>query len=68
MPFNTLDMDGRAFRCGARLMHRKSNTLNEDAMIAAIAVVHKLTVVTRDTQDFESLGVLVLDPFASGPA
>jgi predicted nucleic acid-binding protein len=44
--FNILPMDGPAFRCRARLMHRRSDTLYEDAMIAAIATVHQLTVVT----------------------
>ena len=46
--FNFLSMDGRAFRCWAQLMHRQSDTLYEDAMIAAIAKVHHLTVVTRN--------------------
>ncbi|MCX5943746.1 MAG: type II toxin-antitoxin system VapC family toxin, partial [Cyanobacteria bacterium] len=41
--FNILSMDGRAFRCWAQLMHRQSDTLYEDAMIAAIAKVHHLT-------------------------
>lgn len=34
--YNVLAMDGPAFRCWAKLMHRKSDTLYEDAMIAAI--------------------------------
>lgn len=32
-------------------------------MIAAIARVHQLTVVTRNTADFASLGVTLLNPF-----
>ncbi|MCB1588154.1 MAG: type II toxin-antitoxin system VapC family toxin [Xanthomonadales bacterium] len=60
---NIIPMDGRIFRRWARLMHRQSNTLNEDAMIAATALVHGLTVVTRNTRDFEVLGVDVLNPF-----
>jgi hypothetical protein len=61
-----LPMDGTAFRAWARLMHRRSNTLYEDAMIAATADVHRLTVVTRNVADFKALGVPVLNPFA-GP-
>lgn len=59
-----LAMDGPAFRCWARLMHRQSNTLYEDAMIAAIARVHDLTVVTRNMADFRSFGVKLVDPFS----
>ena len=35
-----------------------------DALIAATARVHGLTVVTRNVKDFELAGVQVLDPFA----
>lgn len=34
-----------------------------DALIAATAVVHGLTVVTRNTTDFERCGVKCLDPW-----
>ena len=34
-----------------------------DKQIAAIALVNDLTVVTRNTVDFESTGVRVLNPF-----
>lgn len=63
--YSVLDVDAAAFREWARLMHRQSNTLNQDAMIAAVAIVHRLTVVTRNVRDFNQLGVQVLDPFAS---
>lgn len=63
--FNILNMDGSAFRRWAQLMHRQSNTLYEDAMIAAIAKVHQLTVVTRNVGDFRSFDVPLLNPFAS---
>jgi predicted nucleic acid-binding protein len=43
----------RAFRSWARLMHRRTDALIEDAMIAATAAVHDLTVVTRNTRDFK---------------
>jgi toxin FitB len=58
-------MDARAFRVWARLMHKTSNTLYEDAMIAATAKVHKLTVVTRNVSDFKNFGVTVLNPFVA---
>lgn len=35
-----------------------------DGLIAATARVHGMTVVTRNTKDFELAGVQVLDPFA----
>jgi predicted nucleic acid-binding protein len=35
-----------------------------DGMIAATALTHDLTVVTRNTRDFERAGARVLDPFA----
>jgi len=61
--YKVLPMDGDAFRMWAKLIHRKSDTLNEDAMIAAIARIHRLTVVTRNVGDFSSFGVSVLNPF-----
>lgn len=61
--YNVLSMDGKIFRTWARLMHRRSNTLYEDAMIAATAQVHGLTVVTRNTADFSGFGVPLLNPF-----
>lgn len=61
--YKVLPMDGPAFRLWASLIHRKSDTLNEDAMIAAVARVHRLTVVTRNVGDFATFGVTVLDPF-----
>ncbi len=62
--YNVLPMDAATFRAWARLMHRKSDTLYEDAMIAATAQVHGLTVVTRNVADFQALGFEVFNPFA----
>jgi predicted nucleic acid-binding protein len=64
--FNILTMDGPAFRCWAQLMHRQSDTLYEDAMIAAIARLHQLTVVTRNLADFSRFDVPLLNPFKVG--
>jgi predicted nucleic acid-binding protein len=58
-----LPMDAQCFREWARLMSGKSDTLVEDAMIAATARVHGLTVATRKERDFAALGVTLLNPF-----
>jgi hypothetical protein len=44
-------------------MHRRSDDLLVDALIAATAIVHHLVVVTRNVRDFTPLGVATLDPF-----
>ena len=61
--WNVLAMDARAFRQWARLLHRRSDGLLEDAMIAATAQVHNLTIVTRNVRDFDRLGVPTFNPF-----
>lgn len=61
--YNVLPMDAQAFRVWAQLMHRQSDTVVEDAMIAATAKVHGLTVVTRNVADFKAFGVPLLNPF-----
>ena len=62
--WNVLPMDASVFRHWARLMHGRRDDLIEDAMIAATAHVHGLTVVTRNIRDFVPFGVPTLDPFA----
>ena len=64
--YGVVPMDAATFREWARLKHRKSPTLIEDAMIAATAAVHRLIVVTRNVRDFKEFGVPLLNPFDSG--
>jgi len=63
--YNVLPMDAAVFRRWAQLTHRRSDTLIEDAMIAATALIHNLTVATRNVADFEALGLAPYNPFGS---
>src|SRR4051812_42748376 len=55
-----------AQRC-ARL-HVPDPPAERDALIAATAMVHGLTVVTRNVVDFEPTGVALMNPWAAGIA
>jgi toxin FitB len=63
--YNILVMDASAFRLWARLMHRQPDHHIEDAMIAATAVVHGLTVATRNIRDYKRFGIKTFDPFST---
>jgi len=62
----TLAVDAAvALRC-ARL-HVPDPCAERNALIAATALVHGLTVVTRNTADFAATGAALLDPWQSLP-
>ena len=50
-----------ARRCAA--LHVPDRRPDRDAFIAATALVHDMTVVTRNTADFEGTGAKLLDPW-----
>jgi len=57
-----LPIDDRvATRCAA--LHIPNRKPDRDAFIAATALVHGMTVVTRNEKDFTATGVAVLNPW-----
>jgi len=62
--YNILPMDAAIFRLWAKWMHGQPDSVYEDAMIAATAAVHGLTVVTRNVRDFAGFDVRLFNPFA----
>lgn len=60
---HVLPMDAGIFMLWAKLMHSQSNTVREDAMIAATAISQELTVVTRNVKDFKRFKVKLINPF-----
>ena len=57
-----LPVDAAVARCCARL-HVPDPKGERDALIAATALVHGLTVVTRNTDDFAPMRVPLLNPW-----
>lgn len=58
-----LPMDSNCFREWARLTAEHPAQLLEDAMIAATARVHGLSVATRNERDFARLRCQLVNPF-----
>lgn len=54
-----------ALRCAK--LHVPDPRPMRDALIAATALVHRMTVVTRNVRDFEPMGVEVLNPWEWRP-
>jgi len=61
--YNIIPLSAKIFRRWGKIMHRQSDTILEDALIAATAIENNLTVVTRDEKDFKRFKVNVLNPF-----
>ncbi len=59
-----LAVDTAVAQCCARL-HVPHPRADRDALIAATALVHSMTVVTRNVADFESAGVILYNPWAA---
>jgi hypothetical protein len=55
-----------ALRCAA--LHVPDPRPERDALIAATALVHGMTLVSRNVADFQSMGVPLFDPWAATPA
>ncbi|PHM52151.1 twitching motility protein PilT [Xenorhabdus hominickii] len=60
----TLPVDTAVAQRCARL-HVPDRCSERDALIAATALVHGMTVVTRNVADFQSSGVTILNPWES---
>lgn len=60
----TLPIDTTVAQRCARL-HIPDKRGERDALIAATALVHGMTVVTRNVADFQSTGVTILNPWES---
>ncbi len=61
--FQVLPANTAVYRRWAQITHRKPQYHLQDAMIAATALVHGLTVVTRNTKDFKPFNVKLFNPF-----
>lgn len=59
-----LPVDTQVARQCAQL-HVPDRRAERDALIAATALIHRMTVVTRDITDFEPMKVRLLDPWSA---
>lgn len=61
--FPVLPASAAVLRVWAQLMQKRPRPLASDAIVAATALHHGLTVATRQTATFAAFGVLVANPF-----
>ena len=57
-----LPIDTPVARCCAKL-HVPNPRSDRDALLAATALIHSMTMVTRNVNDFTSTGVKILNPW-----
>ncbi len=58
----TLNIDKEVALCCAKL-HVPNPSSERDALISATAIANDMTIVTRNTKDFEATGVKIINPF-----
>ena len=61
--FIILPMTAETFRIWAKMMVGRSAHLSGDAMIAATAALHGMTIATRNISDFRQFSVPLINPF-----
>lgn len=67
LAYTVIAPDASIFRLWAALMVGRASHAWEDALIAATARNRRLTVATRNIQDFQGLSVEIFDPFEFRP-
>jgi len=61
--FEILAVDAEIIRLWARLKRGRKDDHFEDAVLAATAMVHGLTLVTRNVRDFAEFDLTIVNPF-----
>jgi predicted nucleic acid-binding protein len=63
--YQVLPIDGNVFREWGRLIKQPDQLI--DSLLAATARIYRLTLVTRNTLDFQPFHVPLLNPFSTKP-